>query len=89
MDWLQSAIASGRLVELVLLLVAVEIALITLRAARGRGGAALLPALFAGAGLLLALRAALTGGPPLAVAGWLTAAGLFHLLDLRLRWRAR
>lgn len=43
--------------------------------------------LAAGLGLLLAMRAALSGAAPSLVAGCLALAGLCHLLDLRSRRR--
>jgi hypothetical protein len=82
--------ATGRVVDLILVLVAVEgLALATYHRRTGRGIAALdlLGNLLAGVFLLLALRGALVG------AGWewlgcaLSAALLAHLGDLRRRWR--
>ncbi len=82
--------ASGRLVDLVLIVVVVEATVLLLlwrRAGRGVAPSDLLPNLCAGAFLLLALRAALAG------AGWMTAAfclagaGLAHLADIHRRWR--
>ena len=84
----------SRLVDLVLLLTALEAAALTLyhrRTGRGIAPGALLPNLAAGACLLLALRAALraalggAGWPPIALA--LLGSLLAHLLDLRRRWR--
>jgi len=82
--------ATGRIVDLVLALVALEaIGLAIYRRRTGRGVAAgdLLPNLVAGACLLLALRAALTGAGWMWVAGWLAASLPAHLADLRRRWR--
>jgi hypothetical protein len=82
--------ASGRLVDLILILVVIEAVALLVYWRRVRRGVApldLLPNLCAGAFLLLALRATLTGG------GWtiaclcLAAAGLAHLTDLYRRWR--
>ena len=82
--------ASGRVVDLILGLMALEGAgLLLLRARTGRGPApaALLAFLLAGACLMLALRAALVGAGwgwvALGLAGGLAA----HLADLALRWR--
>jgi len=82
--------ASGRVVDLVLALMAIEGALLALhrrRTGRGVPIAELLAFLCAGACLLLALRAALVG----AWWGWtaaaLAGAGAAHLADLALRWR--
>lgn len=80
---------SGRLVDLMLLLMSAEgVLLWTYRRKTGRGVPTfgLTANLAAGACLLLALRAALTQSGWEAVALWL-AAGLFaHLADLRSRW---
>ncbi|MBL6455641.1 hypothetical protein JMJ55_09925 [Belnapia sp. T6] len=82
--------ASGRVVDLILLLMLTE-ALVVLawwhRTGRGLAPAAFLPFLLAGACLMLALRAALVGAawPWMALA--LLGALLAHLLDLWRRWR--
>jgi hypothetical protein len=78
-DWF----ASGRAVDLVLLVLAIE-ALAIARFAGARRGA-LLGALVPGLFLLLALRAALVGGPWQLVALLLAASLPAHLLDLRRR----
>ncbi len=78
-------IASGRVVDLALLLLALEAALLIVYYRRtGRGSAAidLVPSLVAGACLLLALRAALTGAPAVWIALALTAALPAHLFDV-------
>ncbi|MHA7816078.1 MAG: hypothetical protein ACX93N_06350 [Pseudohaliea sp.] len=75
---------SGRIVDALLALVLLE-AILFYRAGRGR---ALLPNLAAGACLLLALRAALTGAPPGWLGLWLAFAGVAHGLDVAGRWRA-
>ena len=82
--------ASGRLVDLILVLVVVEAAALMLYWRRFGAGVSpfdLLPNLCAGAFLLLAMRAALTGGGWMAASGCLAAAGLAHLADLYRRWR--
>jgi hypothetical protein len=82
--------ASGRIVDLILaVLVAETAALWAWRRRTGRGvpPAELLGFLLAGACLLLALRAALTGAGWPAVALWLLLAGLAQAYDLRGRWR--
>jgi hypothetical protein len=85
-QWL---IESGRIVDVALAVIAVEVvALATLRRALGRGPsvAAILWNAAAGASMLLALRAGLTG------AGWTWTAGFFalalatHVVDVSLRW---
>ena len=86
---MEQLIGSGRIVDLILVLVALEaVVLGYMRARRGNGieWRALLPNLLAGAALLLALRAAITGAAWPWIAAWLAAAGLAHLADLRTRW---
>lgn len=83
-------LAGGAVADALLLLIAAEAAaLLLLWRLRRRGlpPAELLAVLGAGGALVLALRAALTGGawPLLALA--LAAAGVAHLADLWLRWR--
>jgi hypothetical protein len=82
--------ATGRFVDLILILVAIEAVCLLFywrSTKRGVDPADLLPNLCAGAFLLLALRLELGG------AGWqlcclsLAAAGLAHLVDLTRRWR--
>ena len=80
----EEALASGRIIDAILLLVLLE-AVLFLRAGRGR---ILLPNLAAGACLLLALRAALTGAPMALLGLWLALAGVAHGLDVAGRWRA-
>lgn len=83
--------ASGRIVDLVLLLIGIEVLLLwTWRRGGGRAPALfhLLPNLAAGACLLCALRAGLTGAAWPVVAAWLTAGLAGHLADLWLRWPA-
>jgi hypothetical protein len=81
---------TASLVDLVLLLVAVEAAgLYVFRRWMGRGPAfsALLANLAAGASLVLALRAALNGASHGAIAALLACSLAAHLTDLILRWR--
>lgn len=82
--------ASGRIVDLVLVLIVLEGAwLVWHRRRTGRGvpvGGAL-AFLASGAFLLLALRAALVDAAWMWVAAPLAGAGAAHLADLRLRWR--
>jgi hypothetical protein len=84
--------ASGRIIDLILLLMLVEIAVLALLRGRTRRGIST-PALFinlaAGAALLLALRAALSDHRWPAVAFWLLVALIAHVVDLRLRWAAK
>jgi hypothetical protein len=82
--------ASGRLVELILVLVAIEVALLLIFwRSKGRGVSPgdLLPNLCAGAFLLLALRLSLGGAGWQLCCGSLAAAGASHLIDLNRRWR--
>ncbi len=87
---LEQLIASGRIVDLMLLFIAVEIVLLVAwRRWRG-GGIPLLPLLVnigAGGSLMMALRATLVGSGWPITAAWLVAAMLFHLGDLALRWQ--
>jgi hypothetical protein len=79
----------GRVIDLILLLVAVEaIGLLLLRRATGRGlsPSALLANLAAGAFLLAALRCGLSGTGVAWVGLCLALALVAHLADLRARW---
>jgi hypothetical protein len=89
LDFLAAGFASGHIIDLILLLTALEAFAVLAwhyKTGRGLAPAALLPNLLAGVFLMLALRAALVG------AGWqwialaLTAAWVAHLLDLLRRW---
>ena len=82
--------ASGRLVDLILVVVVVEAAALLVYWSRARRGIAprdLLPNLCAGAFLLLALRATLAGSGWMLASFFLAAAGLAHLTDVTRRWR--
>jgi hypothetical protein len=80
---------SGRIIDVILLLVAGEaLCLAWLRRRDGPSRTALLATLASGAALMLALRAALVGAGWVAIAGWLLAGLLAHGADLRLRLRA-
>ncbi len=85
---LGTLVASGRIVDPILLLVVAEAVLVVLRPALFGPRAPLLAGLAAGAGLLLALRAGLSGAPWPWIAGALALAGGAHLTELALR-RAR
>jgi hypothetical protein len=83
-------VASGRMIDLILALVAVEwlvLAAVWRRTGRGIAPLALLANLAAGATLLMAARSALVGADWTVTAAWLAAAGLAHLADLAKRWR--
>lgn len=82
--------ANGRLIDLILIVVAIEAAVLLLvwrYARRGIAPSDLLPNLCAGAFLLLALRFTLGGGGWIAACGCLAAAGMAHLIDISRRWR--
>jgi hypothetical protein len=81
---------SGRIIDMLLVLLVMEAAsLWAYRRISGRGvpSRPLAANLIAGACLLLALRAALTGSGWQGIGGWLAASLIAHLEDLRLRWR--
>lgn len=81
--------ASGRLVDLILVVVVLEAAALLLYWARTRRGVApldLLPNLCAGAFLLLALRTTIAGDGWMIACLCLAAAGLSHLIDVSRRW---
>ena len=85
-------IASGRVVDLILVLMALEALALTLfwaRTARGLRPLLLVVNLAGGASLLLALRAALTGAGSVTIGSFLVLALAAHLADLALRWRGR
>lgn len=84
-----SLFASGRIVDLMLMITFVEAVLLMLwRRRTGRGPAPdkLVINLLSGVFLMLALRAALVDAWWGWIACWLVAALLAHLLDLRRRW---
>ncbi len=82
--------ASGRLVDLILVLVVVEAGVIAAcwrLTGKGIRALDLVPNLFAGAFLLLALRASLTGQDWTWSCACLAVAGLAHVVDIARRWR--
>ncbi len=90
MDLLQSLFKSGAIIDLILLLMALEVvALLTFRYITGAGVApwVLLPFMAAGICLMLAVKFALTGQEWVHVAIALCAAGVFHLADIAFRWQ--
>jgi len=90
MNWVAELIGSGRIVGLMAVFVAIEVAaLIVWRRRTGNGipTGPLLANIGAGVSLMLALGAALSGASPMLLALALLASLGFHLLDLRLRWR--
>ncbi|KQO74455.1 hypothetical protein [Methylobacterium sp. Leaf88] len=84
---MEAFLASGHLVDAILLLVAIEALGLILwsRRAQGVWPLALLCNLTAGAALMLALRGALTGAGWPVIAGCLAGAGLAHLTEMALR----
>ena len=81
--------ASGRVVDLIALIVFAEFAVLAFlrwRTGRGLPPAALAATLAAGLFLLMALRAALQGRDWTVIAAWLLAAMAAHVVDLWLRW---
>lgn len=84
-DLFAGLFASGRIVDAILALVAAEAALVVLLPGRFGPRAPLLAGLAAGAGLLLALRAALVGAPWPWIAAALAAAFAAHLTEMGLR----
>jgi hypothetical protein len=86
---MENLFASGRVVDIALAVMALELAVIAVyRRKTGKGPriVGLLANFAAGAGLLLALRASLTGTGWSVVAVPLAIALGAHLLDLRSRW---
>ena len=80
---------SGRIVDLIVAFVVLEAVLLWTfrrRLRAGLSGADLFGLLAPGVCLLMALRSALTSADWTVVAGWLTAALLTHLYDLRRRF---
>ncbi len=82
--------ADGTAVDLILVFMLLESILLAVHRKRTGRGIALIDLaamLLAGAFLLLALRAALTGASWTWIAVWLLAALVAHLFDLLRRWR--
>jgi len=88
---MESLLTSGRIVDLILILIAIE-AVVVVLVARRRGSpraiAGLLVNLVAGAALLLALRCVLVGSPWQLTASCLALSGLAHGFDLFSRLRS-
>jgi hypothetical protein len=90
-DSLRDLITSGRVVDVVLVVMAVEALALWLhhrRTGRGLPAAQIAVMMSAGVFLLLAMRAALTGGDWTMIAFCLTASFAVHLTDLASRWRS-
>jgi len=91
MSALEQAFTSGRIVDLILMLVMAEaIGLVVLWtvARRGVPPRALIANLVSGAALMLAVRSALLDAPWTQVAAFLTLSFIAHLADLAGRWRS-
>lgn len=91
-DQLEALFASGRIVDLVVFVMAIEgLVLIGLSRATGRGLAVrdVVLLLVPGLCLMLALRAALAGSHWTVMAGWLLASLIAHLADVWNRWPRR
>lgn len=85
---MQALFETGRIVDLILALFAVEaIVAVVLFRRSGRRLSGLLANLAAGACLLLGVRAALVGADWPVVALWIGLSLPFHLADLAARWR--
>jgi hypothetical protein len=87
---MDSLVASGRIVDLILVFVVVEaIGLLVYRRTTGRGlrPVGILLMLLPGVCLLFALRAALVAAGPIPIAAWLAASLAAHLADLWQRQR--
>ncbi|MEM9057428.1 MAG: hypothetical protein AAGD86_08125 [Pseudomonadota bacterium] len=90
METLIGLVESGRIVDLMLAFIAVELVLLIAWHRRTGHGIAPLPLLLnvgAGGSLMLALRAVLTGAGWQAVTAFLLLSLAFHLGDLAQRWR--
>lgn len=92
MQTIEEFVLSGRVVDVMLGLMLLEVVVFRVPRIRAALGQRALPLLFnagAGVSLMLALRTTLTGGSWLVLAACLLAAGCFHALDVFLRWRSR
>ena len=86
---IEALILSGRIVDIMIVFIVIEIVLVEIsRRMRGRGVGTLplLVNIGAGGSLMLALRAALTGSGWQWVAVFLVSSLVFHVADLRVRW---
>ena len=87
---MEALFASGRIIDAILILVALEaLALLAWRFRQGHGPSpvALVANLLSGAALMLALRTALTGGHWSVLAACLAISLVCHVTDLALRLR--
>ena len=91
MQSLQNLVESGRIVDVMLVFIFLEIVVLSLIRQRRGGGIAAVPLIVnigAGGSLMVALRFALAGDGWLAITVCLLAALVFHVADIRLRWQA-
>ena len=91
MAHIEALIQSGRIVDIMILFIVLEIAFVELwrrRRGRGIGTLPLLVNIGAGGSLMLALRACLVDSGWHWVAAFLVAALVFHVADLKIRWGA-
>lgn len=82
--------ASGRVVDLILALMALQMLVLWAwneRTGRGIAPRDFLPHFASGAALVLALRAALVGDPWWVVGAWLAASLVAHVIEIARRWR--
>lgn len=90
-DQLRELVISGRVVDLVLVVMAAEALVLWLYhrgTGKGLGPGQIIVTMLAGVFLLLAMRTALTGGDWTLIAMCLTASFAVHLTDLASRWRS-
>lgn len=89
MATLETLILSGRIVDIMIFFIVLEIVFVEVVRRRHGRGVATLPLLInvgAGGSLMLALRAALVGSGWPWVATFLVSSLAFHVADVRIRW---
>lgn len=86
---LEAWVESGRIADLVLLVLVIEAVIVAIAWRRSAAGLQLLAGLVAGGCLVLALRAALVGQGTAWIFLYLALALLAHLIELRLVWARR
>lgn len=91
MDGLQELIDSGRIVDIMLVVLAIEVVAVQLYRRSGRGGIGFLPMILnlgAGGSLMLALRSALTDAGWQWIVVFLLSSLVFHVADQATRWES-
>jgi hypothetical protein len=91
MQLLERLVTNGRIVDLMVLFVVIEIVVLLVYHWRTGRGVAPLPLLLnvgAGGSLMLALRATLTGSGWMWTAAFLVCALVFHVSDVAQRWKS-